>query len=101
MERSKPLIESVTTPALNNTRRPFSPLAHYALHLRRWFELLYSDQILILSNPKDILESNEAKERIKEFLAFPFPIEGKFGVTNTHAGKSNLSPDNVFGKESS
>ena len=82
-------IETVTIPGLNNTRQA-SSLANYAKHLKRWFELFDPDNILILSYQEDIRESDDGKDRVRQFLNYSFEGRGPLAESNAHAGTSKL-----------
>lgn len=80
-------VENVTLAKLNITKSQ-SSIAHYAMHLKRWFSLFDPTQILLLSYEHEIKPGAPAKQRIQQFLdddtSFsPEALAGPFPTANT------------------
>lgn len=66
--------------------------SHYAMYLKRWFELFDPKQILVLSYEEDVSPGIPAKERIRKFLALPSPeSETPFRKLNTQKSQYKIA----------
>lgn len=90
--------ETVLLPDYINFQKAYSPhqpsfsQAHYAMYLKRWFQLFEPKQILVLSYEEDVKPGIPAKERIQRFLNLPIQdAETAFDELNEHQSQYKVA----------